>query len=70
MSLPPPEPFTIEQFYKFLQQGKLMAGICQKCQKVHLPPRPLSLGLGMEAPLAILDAVHRPSGVKGLKRTS
>jgi len=39
-TLPPPEPFTIEQFYKFIQQGKLMAGICQKCQKVHLPPRP------------------------------
>lgn len=39
MSLPV-EPFTIEQFYKFLQQSKLMAGICQKCKKVHLPPRP------------------------------
>jgi hypothetical protein len=36
----PVEPFTIEQFYKFLQQGKLMGGICQKCKKVHLPPRP------------------------------
>ncbi|HSV50039.1 MAG TPA: Zn-ribbon domain-containing OB-fold protein, partial [Candidatus Acidoferrales bacterium] len=36
----PVEPFTIEQFYKFLQDGKLMAGICQKCKKVHLPPRP------------------------------
>ena len=35
------EPFTIEQFYKFLQQGKLMAGKCQKCGKIHLPPRPL-----------------------------
>ena len=35
------EPFTIEQFYKFLQQGKLMAGKCVKCGKVHLPPRPL-----------------------------
>jgi uncharacterized OB-fold protein len=33
------EPFTIEQFYKFLQQGKLMAGKCQKCGKIHLPPR-------------------------------
>jgi uncharacterized protein len=41
MSAPAPvEPFTIEQFYKFLQQNKLMAGICQKCKKVHLPPRP------------------------------
>ena len=36
----PVEPFTIEQFYKFLEQSKLMAGICQKCKKVHLPPRP------------------------------
>ena len=36
-----PEPFTIEQFYKFLSQGKLMAGKCVKCGKIHLPPRPL-----------------------------
>ena len=35
------EPFTIEQFYKFLEQGKLMAGKCVKCGKIHLPPRPL-----------------------------
>jgi len=35
------EPFTIEQFYKFLSQQKLMAGKCQKCGKIHLPPRPL-----------------------------
>lgn len=34
------ESFTIEQFYKYMQQGKLMAGTCQKCKKVHLPPRP------------------------------
>ena len=34
-------PFTIEQFYKFLAQGKLMAGKCLKCGKIHLPPRPL-----------------------------
>jgi len=34
-------PFTIEQFYKFLAQGKLMAGKCQRCGKIHLPPRPL-----------------------------
>jgi uncharacterized OB-fold protein len=34
-------PFTIEQFYKFLAQGKLMAGKCTKCGKIHLPPRPL-----------------------------
>jgi uncharacterized OB-fold protein len=35
------EPFTIEQFYKFLAQGKLMAGKCTHCGKIHLPPRPL-----------------------------
>ena len=35
------EPFTIEQFYKFLGQQKLMAGQCLKCAKIHLPPRPL-----------------------------
>ncbi len=35
------EPFTIEQFYKFIQQGKLLAGKCLKCGKIHLPPRPL-----------------------------
>jgi uncharacterized OB-fold protein len=34
-------PFTIEQFYKYLTQGKLMAGKCTKCGKIHLPPRPL-----------------------------
>src|SRR4030067_1406941 len=34
-------PFTIEQFYKHLAQGKLMAGKCTQCGKIHLPPRPL-----------------------------
>lgn len=34
-------PFTIEQFYKYLADGKLMAGKCQKCEKIHLPPRPI-----------------------------
>jgi uncharacterized OB-fold protein len=34
-------PFTIEQFYKFMNKGKLMAGKCRKCGRVHLPPRPL-----------------------------
>lgn len=33
--------FTIEQFYKYINQGKLMGGKCKKCGKVHLPPRPL-----------------------------
>jgi uncharacterized protein len=34
-------PFTIEQFYKFLSEQKLMAGKCLKCGKIHLPPRTL-----------------------------
>jgi uncharacterized protein len=35
------EAFTIEQFYKFMTHGRLMAGKCVKCGKIHLPPRPL-----------------------------
>jgi uncharacterized OB-fold protein len=35
------QPFTIEQFYKYLGQQKLMAGKCVKCGKIHLPPRPM-----------------------------
>ena len=34
-------PFTIEQFYRHINQGKLLGGRCIKCGKVHLPPRPL-----------------------------
>jgi uncharacterized OB-fold protein len=34
-------PFTIDQFYKYLARGKLMAGKCTHCGKIHLPPRPL-----------------------------
>jgi uncharacterized OB-fold protein len=37
-------PFTIEQFYKHINQGKLLGGKCKKCGKVHLPPRPLCDG--------------------------
>jgi len=36
-----PAPFTIEQFYKHILQGKLVGAKCKKCGKVHLPPRPL-----------------------------
>lgn len=35
------EPFTIEQLYKFMNEGKLMAGRCKKCGKIHFPPRQL-----------------------------
>ena len=34
-------PFTIEQFYKYVEQGKLMGGRCKKCGTTYLPPRPL-----------------------------
>ncbi|MGQ9530119.1 MAG: Zn-ribbon domain-containing OB-fold protein [Candidatus Bathycorpusculaceae bacterium] len=34
-------PLTVEQFYKYILQGKLMGGKCKKCGKIHLPPRPL-----------------------------
>jgi hypothetical protein len=36
-----PAPFTIEQFYKNVNQGKLFGARCVKCGKLHLPPRPL-----------------------------
>ncbi len=39
MSTQPPS--TIDQFYKFLTQEKLMASKCDKCGKIHLPPRPI-----------------------------
>lgn len=34
-------PFTIEQFYKHISQGKLMGGRCKRCGAIHLPPRPV-----------------------------
>ena len=34
-------PFTIEQFYKNINQGKLLGGKCRKCGKLHLPSRPI-----------------------------
>jgi len=34
-------PFTIEQFYKFMSQGKLMAARCTECDNLMLPPRPM-----------------------------
>lgn len=36
--------FTIEQFYKNINQGKLLGAKCKKCGKVHLPPRPICDG--------------------------
>ena len=34
-------PFTIDQFYKFMEESRLMAAKCLKCGKMHLPPRPM-----------------------------
>jgi uncharacterized OB-fold protein len=34
-------PFTIEQFFKFLKEKKLMAAKCMQCGTIHLPPRPV-----------------------------
>ncbi|MEM2888057.1 MAG: Zn-ribbon domain-containing OB-fold protein [Candidatus Bathyarchaeia archaeon] len=34
-------PFTIEQFFKFLKEKKLMATKCTNCGKLHLPPKPI-----------------------------
>jgi uncharacterized OB-fold protein len=34
-------PFTIEQLFKFINEGQLMAGKCKKCGKIHFPPRQL-----------------------------
>ena len=35
--------FTIEQFYKFVNEGKVMAARCKKCGTVLLPPRPMCI---------------------------
>ncbi|RJS87931.1 Zn-ribbon domain-containing OB-fold protein [Candidatus Bathyarchaeota archaeon] len=34
-------PFTIEQFYKFLSEKKIMAAQCKGCGAKFLPPRPI-----------------------------
>lgn len=33
--------FTIEQFYRFMNEGKVMGAKCQNCGKLMLPPRPV-----------------------------
>ena len=33
--------FTIENFYHFAKEGKLMAAKCNKCGMLLLPPRPM-----------------------------
>jgi len=34
-------PFTIESFYKFVNERKVMAAKCGKCGKLLLPPKPM-----------------------------
>jgi len=34
-------PFTIESFYKFVSERKIMAAKCNKCGTLLLPPRPM-----------------------------
>lgn len=36
-----PAAFTVEQFYKFLKERKLMAVRCDQCGSMYVPPRPL-----------------------------
>ena len=33
-------PFTIDSFYKYVDEGKLMATKCNKCGTIQLPPKP------------------------------
>lgn len=33
--------FTIEQFYRFIAEKKIMAVKCENCGKILIPPRPL-----------------------------
>lgn len=35
------QPFTIESFYKFVNDGRLMAAKCGNCGTLLLPPRPM-----------------------------
>lgn len=33
--------FCVESFYKFINEGKVMAAKCNKCETLHLPPKPV-----------------------------
>jgi len=41
VQIPEAKPFTIEQFYKFISEKKLMAARCEKCGSLYIPPRPM-----------------------------
>ncbi len=36
-----PEPFTIESFYRFVKEEKLMGAKCNKCGQLLVPPKPM-----------------------------
>ncbi len=35
------QPFTIESFYKFVREGKLMGAKCNNCGQLLVPPKPM-----------------------------
>jgi len=36
-----PAQFTIEEFYKFVNQGRLVGARCKRCGELLVPPRPM-----------------------------
>lgn len=39
--MPESLPFSIESFYRFVKEGKLMGARCGKCGQLLVPPRPM-----------------------------
>ena len=39
----PRDSFTSAEFYRYLEDGKLMGAQCSSCQKIHVPPRPICI---------------------------
>lgn len=37
-------PLTVEQFYKFIGEGRLMAAKCSRCGSIFIPPRTICAG--------------------------
>ena len=37
--MPEAAPFTVESFYKFVKEKKIMGAQCRKCGRIILPPR-------------------------------
>lgn len=63
-------PFTIEQFYKFISERKLMAAKCRSCASLLLPPRNICpkcfstelewIELNKKGKLATYTVIHIP----------